>query len=426
MQPRGLDSSVRRRRVLYLVHRFPYPPDKGDRIRAFHVLRFLSQHADMSVATLADEPVSPAHLAELRRYCRRLEVVPLRRWGRWAKAACCFATGRTVTEGAFASSRLRAVIREWVRDVSFDAVLCSASSMSQFLRLPELQATRKVVDLVDVDSEKWLQYAAAGRGPKSWLYRIEGRRLRRLERGLVGSVDAITLVSQAEADLYRRVCGDGAVHAVGNGVDLEYFAPPANPPPPEPACVFVGAMDYRPNVEGVLWFAQHVWPQVHQRHPEAIFYVVGRRPTPAISRLADQPGIVVTGTVPDVRPYLARAAVVVAPLQIARGMQNKVLEAMAMGRPVVAATEALTGLKATPGEHLLESDTARHWTDTIVSLLSDGKRSRCLGAAARRFVEMHHNWSRSLADLSRILGLTEAPASIEPVPGLLSLCADAR
>ncbi len=402
-----------RPQVLYLVHRFPYPPDKGDRIRAFHIIRHLSQHCDLSVATLADEPLQDADVAHLRGYCRRLAVVPLRRLGRWSRALCSFAIGRTITEGAFASRGLCHVVRAWCGEDRFQAVMASASSMVPYLRLPELKGARKVVDLVDVDSEKWLQYAAGSRPPKRWLYRAEGQRLRRLERSLLGFADAVTLVSQAEADLYRRMCGQGPVHAVGNGVDLDYFAPAmptttmptttmptttmptttmptttkpttaTSPPPREPACVFVGAMDYRPNVEGVLWFARHVWPKVRQRHPQATFYIVGHRPTPAILRLADEPGIVVTGSVPDVRPYLARAAAVVAPLQIARGIQNKVLEAMAMGRLVVASPGAIAGLKVRPGEEVIQAASAAEWVDALAEALSDRDLQEQFGRRAQ-------------------------------------------
>jgi sugar transferase (PEP-CTERM/EpsH1 system associated) len=389
-----------------LVHRFPYPPDKGDRIRTFNIIRYLSQYCELSIATLADEPVQDAHIAELRRYCRKLAVVPIRFLGRWGRALCSFVAGQTITQGAFASPALRSVVRTWCRELRFDAVLASASSMVRYLRLQELRETRKVVDLIDVDSEKWFQYSASSRGPKRWLYHVEGHRLRRLERSLLGFANAVVLVSQAEADLYRRVCGDGPVYAVSNGVDLDYFTRPANLPPREPVCVFVGAMDYRPNVDGVLWFVGHVWPEVRQRHPDAIFYVVGRRPVPAISRLAARPGIVVTGTVSDVRPYLSRAAVVVAPLQLARGIQNKVLEAMAMRLPVVATREALTGLKVTPGDHVLQAITPRQWTDAITTLLTDSTRSRCVASAGRCFVERYASWSSSLAELPSILDLT--------------------
>ncbi len=391
--------------VLYLVHRFPYPPDKGDRIRAFNIIRYLSQHCELSVATLADEPVRDEHVGQLRRFCRRLAVVPLRRVGRWSSALYWLAAGRTITEGAFASRGLRRIVRTWCSESSFQAVLASASSMVSYLRLRELTSTRKVVDLVDVDSEKWLQYAADSRWPRRWLYRAEGERLRRLERSLLGFADAITLVSQAEADLYRRVCGSGRVHAVRNGVDLDYFAPPADPPPREPSCVFVGAMDYRPNVEGMLWFARHVWPQVRRRHPQATLYVVGHRPTPAILRLADEPGIVVTGSVPDVRPYLARAAAVVAPLQIARGIQNKVLEAMAVGRLVVASPGAITGLKVRPGEELIQATSAEEWVRALTEALSDYDLQNQFGWRARSYVQRYHDWSAALAPLNDLLAI---------------------
>ncbi|MGH7201025.1 MAG: TIGR03087 family PEP-CTERM/XrtA system glycosyltransferase, partial [Planctomycetaceae bacterium] len=224
------------RRVLYLVHRFPCPPDKGDRIRAFHIIRFLAERCDLHVAALADEPVSDEARRELSRRCARLHVSSVSRWGRWPRAALSAALGRTISEGAFASNELRSVIRQWAGERPFDGVIASASSMTPYLRLPELRGARTVVDLVDVDSEKWLQYAAESRGPRRRLYAWEGRRLRELEQRLLNWVDAVTLVSSEEARLYRDVCSlqtagrngpspprRGVVRAITNGVDLEYF-----------------------------------------------------------------------------------------------------------------------------------------------------------------------------------------------------------
>jgi sugar transferase (PEP-CTERM/EpsH1 system associated) len=360
----------------------------------------LNDHFDLHVATLAHEPVPVAHVAQLRRHCQRLEVVPVTRYQRWARAMVHVAVGRTATQGAFAARRLRLIIRNWATRQPFHAVLASSSGMVPYLRMPEFRASRKIVDLVDVDSEKWLQYADSSSAPKSWLYRLEGRRLRRLERELLGFADAITLVSEAEANLYRQVCGEGPVYAVTNGVDLDYFTPPANPPQPEQACVFVGAMDYRPNVDGVLWFTDHVWPAVRRTHPTAAFYIVGRDPVPTIRRLGSLPGVIVTGTVPDVRPYLTRAAVVVAPLRIARGVQNKVLEAMAMGRPVVASPEALNGLNAIVGEHVLAPTNAPSWIKALCRILATPDRHVGLGHSARRHVELRHNWQACMSPIA--------------------------
>jgi sugar transferase (PEP-CTERM/EpsH1 system associated) len=392
-----------RPRILSLVHRTPYPPDKGDRIRAYHLLRFLARHASVHLATLADEPVDAATHAALQECCERVEVIPVGRRTRWLWALASLARGRTVTEGAFSSPPLRALIRSWARETHYHACLTSASSLAPYLYLPELRDVPAVVDLVDCDSQKWLDYAAASRGPMAWLYRTEGRRLRRLEQELPARAGALTVVSDAEAEICRRFAPDSPIHVVRNGVDLAYFQPVECPR--ELACVFVGALDYRPNVDGACWFCDEVWPALHAKRPEAKLYLVGRRPAPAVRRLAGRPGVELVGQVPDVRPYLARAAVSVVPLRLARGVQNKVLEALAMARPTVASPPALAGLRAKPGTHLLSAVTPAEWVAAVLRLLDDDALARQLGAAGRRYTEEHHCWERCLEPFRSLLSL---------------------
>jgi sugar transferase (PEP-CTERM/EpsH1 system associated) len=390
--------------LLYLVHRFPYPPDKGDRIRTFHLLESLSRWAWIHLACLADEPPEDSSIAALRRHCRRIAVVRPRSSARWLRALGSLARGRTATEGAFGSPELRAVIRRWARGTRFHAGLASASSLVPYLRMDELRDIPAVIDLIDVDSQKWLDYAAASRGPRAWLYRTEGRRLRRLEHDLPDWARAVTLVSEAEVDLYRRFRAGGAVHAIPNGVDLDYFRP--DPRDDGRGCVFVGAFDYRPNVDGACWFCREAWPEVRRRHPPARLALVGRRPAPAVRRLARSAGVDLVGQVPDVRPHLAGAAVAVVPLHIARGVQNKVLEALAMGKAVVSSPQALVGLHVEPGIHLLAASTPGEWADAVSRLLDDRDLRRQLGSAGRCYVEEHHRWDRCLEPFGAILGLT--------------------
>jgi sugar transferase (PEP-CTERM/EpsH1 system associated) len=392
--------------VLYLVHRVPYPPDKGDRIRAFHLLKYLSQHSTLSLACLADEPVPDAVVTELRRYCRRLAIVPLPRVFRWVRALGSFAQGRTMTEGAFSSASLRRIVRTWARDDHFHVAVASASSMAPYLETPELRHVPAVVDIVDVDSQKWLDYATITRPPMSWLYQAEGRRLRKVEQRLPTWARAVTLVSEAEADIYREFCPQDRIHAVTNGVDLEYFRPA--PPADEPSCVFTGALNYRPNVEGVSWFCKEVWGEVLRQRPQAKFYLVGRQPAPTVRRLAGLPGVELIGQVPDVRPHVARAAIAVVPLQVARGIQNKVLEAMAMGKATVVSPQALAGLKAKPDADLVLARTPADWVACILRLMDDPALRQQLGLAGRRYVEEHHHWDRCLEPFGPLLGLLGA------------------
>lgn len=401
-----MEESQQRPNVLYLVHRVPYPPDKGDRIRAFHLLKYLSQYANIHLACLADEPVPAETLSALSRYCTQVAVVPVGKWPRRLRALQSLLAGRTATEGAFYAPSLQDTIRQWQARTRFDLVLASASSMVPYCRLPELRSVPAVIDLVDVDSQKWLDYAAASRGPSAWLYQTEGRRLRELERTLPSWARSVTLVSEAETSLYRGFASPGAIHAIGNGVDLDYFHPV--PPAEELSCVFVGALDYRPNVDGACWFCREVWPSVHQQHPQARMYLVGRQPAPAVRRLAELPGVELVGQVPDIRPYQTRAAVAVVPLHIARGVQNKVLEALAMGKAVVASPQALAGLRAEPGVHLLTASSPQEWLQAISRLFAAPALRQQLGAAGRRYVEDRHSWDRCLEPFRSFLNLSPA------------------
>lgn len=396
----------KRQNILYLVHRVPFPPDKGDRIRNFNLLRFLAQRCDVHLACLADEPVSDRTRTTLAEICACTAIVPVQRGRRWVAAAWSFARGATVTEGVFASLPLCNLVSGWARRVKFDAVVVSASSMVPYLQTPELRDVPAIIDLVDVDSQKWSDYAESSRGVKRWLYRTESRRLRRLERGLPGWSRAVTLVSEAEADILRRFCVPGTVRAVSNGVDLDYFRPSNDVAQPE-TCVFVGALDYHPNIEGACWFCHEVWPSIRARRPAARIALVGRRPAPAILRLAEIPGVDVVGQVPDVRPHVACATITVVPLRIARGVQNKVLEAMAMARPVVTSPQGLDGIAASDGVHLLTAATPAQWVETVTGLFNDAGRRVSLGAAAREFVEQHHEWNRCLTGFANLLGIAD-------------------
>jgi polysaccharide biosynthesis protein PslH len=308
------------------------------------------------------------------------------------------------------------LIREWTADTPFAASLASSSAMVPYLRRPELAGIPALVDLVDVDSQKWFDYAAASRGASSTLYRIEGRRLRKLEASLPSWARAVTLVSEAETELFRSFCPSSDVHTVPNGVDLEYFRQ-QSPALAEEGCVFVGALDYKPNIDAVTWFCKEIWPGVTAGHPKALLRLVGRQPVPEVLRLSEVPGVEVVGQVPDVRPHLSWAAVAVAPLRIARGVQNKVLEALAMRKPVVASPQALAGLRERLDLPALTASTPAEWAEHIGRLLGDEPLRRQLGAAGRRYVEANHSWDRCLEPLSDLLGLPSAGASA-PAPVL--------
>jgi sugar transferase (PEP-CTERM/EpsH1 system associated) len=390
------------RHLLYLTHRVPFPPDKGDRIRTYHTLRFLAARYHVHLACLADEPVPSGTIRELERLCDRLAIIPLESRRRWLRAGWSLATGGTASVGAFRSRKLVEVLQSWTGETTFDVALASASSMAPYLRLPALREVPAVVDLVDVDSQKWLDYAASARPPKKWLYQREGHALRAYERDIASWARAVLLVSDAETALFRRLVPGAPVHTVTNGVNLEYFQP-GNSPVREDSCVFVGALDYHPNVDAVCWFVHEVWPQVRQSRTHATFQIVGRRPTPEVHALARIPGVEVVGQVPDVRPFVGEAAVVVAPLRIARGLQNKVLEAFAMAKAVIASPAALAGLTPEAPSPALTAHSPVEWVTQLEVLFADPARRATLAAAGQAYAETHYDWDACLEALQTIL-----------------------
>jgi glycosyltransferase involved in cell wall biosynthesis len=256
-----------RPRILYITHRVPWPPDRGDRIRTWNVLKYLSSRADVDLACLADEPVSAATLQQLQQVTRRLAVIPHAGKRRYVKGLLSLLKGQTVTEGLFDCATLQHQIRSWDRDEVYDAVLASSSGIAPLLLPPYLhQPVARWVDLIDVDSQKWFDYSRAARFPLSGIYRLEGQRLRRLEQSLAEECNQLLVVSEAERDLFRSFCPHGRIAVVSNGVDADYFSSFDEHPPDDFSCVFVGVMNYKPNVEAVLWFAENVWPQIRERY----------------------------------------------------------------------------------------------------------------------------------------------------------------
>lgn len=400
--PAGSPAPATRPRVVYVTHRVPYPPDKGDRIRNYHLLRQLARVADVSLACLADEPVDPGTVDVLGELTTRQAIVPASRVRRWVRAGLSLAVGRSLSEGAFYEPALARVLDDWQRVQPAGAIVMSASSLVPYLRRTELRTVPAFVDLVDVDSQKWADFAAASRGPKAILYRLESSRLRKLETRLPARVRAVSLVSRAEADVFEVFAGPETATVATNGVDLTYFAPRADAE--EPVCAFVGALDYLPNIDAAVWFAREVWPGILARNPGAEFQLIGRKPVREVQALATLPGVRLVGQVPDVRPHVARAAVVVVPMRISRGLQNKVLEALAMGKATVVAPPALAALKAETGRELLTATTPSEWVEAVCLLLGDPGRRAAIGRAGRAYVERQHHWDRCLAPLTdRIL-----------------------
>jgi sugar transferase (PEP-CTERM/EpsH1 system associated) len=396
------------RDALVVAHRLPFPPDKGDKIRSFHLLEHLRARGwRVHLGCLVDDPADLAHVDALRRRWADVHAVPIAPRRRKALALRGLLDGRPLTFPYFADRGLARWVAATRARIAPALALATSSGVAPYLAAGAPGMLR-VVDLVDLDSEKWRLYAAAG-GPLRWLQAREARTLAAAEVAIARGMDATLLVSEAEAADLRARPGvpGGRVHVVANGVDLAAFDPALPFPHPTgaagPALVFTGAMDYRPNVDAVAWLAEAVWPRLAAARPELALWVVGARPDPRILALGRRPGIVVTGRVPDVRPWLAHGTLAVAPLRLARGLQNKVLEAMAMAKAVVASPAATAGLDAETRACLAVADGAGATAEAIATLLDDAAGRAALGERARRHALAAWSWPARLAALDALV-----------------------
>ena len=385
--------------LLLLVHRIPYPPNKGDKIRSYHLLKHLAQNYRVHLAAFVDDVDDWQHVPHVKTLCAETYFTRLDPRLARVRSLGALLANRSLSLDYYRDRGMQAWVDDAMQRQKISRILVFSSAMAQYAQA--YPAARRVVDFVDVDSDKWRQYAEQKSWPMNLLYRHEARQLLRYERKVALEFDAALFVSQAESDLFRQLAPEsaGRIDFFNNGVDTAYFSPDRaydNPyPSGQRTVVFTGAMDYWPNVDAVKWFAAEVLPGLRARCPDVVFIIVGARPAPAVLALGQLPGIVVTGTVPDVRPYFAHARVAVAPLRVARGIQNKVLEAMAMAKTVIVSTQALEGIHAQPGSELLLAADAQQFIATIATQLA--QPAQAIGLAARARVECSYSWSSNLA-----------------------------
>lgn len=394
------------RNLLLLVHRIPFPPDKGDKIRSFNLLRHLSKRYRVYLGGFVDNPGDWDYVREVEQYCSEVFFRPVGGWGSKLSAARAFIDRRSLSIAYFSDSTLRDWVDRLVDKVEIDVAVCFSSTMCQFL--PKRIDGRFFVlaDFVDLDSDKWRQYAAEAKWPISSVYSYEAGALEKWEIDVVQNVEAVSLVSSAEQRLLFDRAGRrlSNVHVVRNGVDFEFFDPGLAYDNPfgsgRPVALFTGAMDYFANVQGVKWFADLVWPHVRREVSGAEFWIVGSNPTRQVLALQSVEGVTVTGYVPDVRPYLKHATVAVAPLLLARGVQNKVLEALAMGCAVIATPQALQGLEPPLPESTISLSDPSEFAKAVVSSLKGGAVTDATGG--RGYVERKYDWEKNLSELDSI------------------------
>jgi len=397
------------RDLLFLSHRIPYPPNKGEKIRAFRFFERLAAEYRIHLGCFVDDPDDVRHESFLAQrvassYFKHTTPAAM-------KAASVFGllTGAPLSVAAFAHRDMKSWAADTIRRIRPAAAFVFSSAMAQYVVPAKTTDLRIVMDFVDVDSDKFRQYAGTAPWPLSAVYRREARTLLNHDRKVAEISDASIFVSEAEAEIFRKLAPESAhkTFAVSNGIDADFFAPRPDYlspyAPGDRVLAFTGTMDYRPNVDAVVWFVGEILPLIRTRVPDVRFAIVGAKPAREVQALAGTPGVMVTGRVDDVRPFIAHAAAVVAPLRLARGIQNKVLEGMAMGKAVITTPQGLEGIDADDGVNIIVRESKNAFADAAIECLSGGNACNQLGAAARQIAVERYSWTPQLDRLSKIL-----------------------
>jgi len=395
-------------KLLYLVHRIPFPPNKGDKIRSYHLLKYLSERYEVHLGAFVDDPADFEYVGELEKLSQSHFFCPLDPGKAKVRSLQGFFRRQALSLPYYRDGRMQRWVDEVLHSHDIHTVICFSSVMSQYVLGKQYDGLTRIADFVDIDSDKWRQYSERKSFPMNHVYRREARRLLDFERRVARCFDRCLFVSGKEADLFRQYAPESSARIgyFNNGVDFSYFSPDhveSNPYTGDGKhIVFTGAMDYWANIDAVSWFARDIFPRLRETLAGLEFYIVGINPTEQVRALEKLPGIRVTGAVPDVRPYLAHAELVVAPLRIARGVQNKVLEAMSMGRPVVLTSSAMEGIEPTELLSRRVADSPAQFAEHCLQVLQSGDQAET-GRQARAFVEDVYAWEKSLSCMDTLL-----------------------
>ncbi len=387
-------------KILYVCHRFPYPPKRGGKIRPFNMIRHLARNHEVTVASLVRSEAEAREGAGIAAHCARFVMARVHDPVQSLRMVARLPTPVPSSMGFFHSRELRERIRRLLREERFDLVFVHCSSVAPYVA--QVRGIPKILDFGDMDSQKWLEYARYKPFPLSAGYWCEGRKMLRAERRLARMFDLCTATTRAEWETLESYATGVASAWFPNGVDSEFFAPDGDGYDPD-TLSFVGRMDYYPNQECMFDFCANTLPLIRAQRPGVKLVIVGADPSPAVRKLAEIPGVTVTGSVPDVRGYVRRSAAMVAPLNIARGTQNKILEAMAMGVPVVTSRVAAGGVDAIAGEHLLVGSNPQEYAQATLALLRDPAQRARLAQAGRARMLSHHAWPASMQKLDGII-----------------------
>lgn len=388
-------------RVLFLTHRLPYAPNRGDRVRALHLLKAMAAaHAEVDLLSLVHDDEEASHAGDLREIVATTTIARVPRLLNHLRGAALLATSRPLTHVLLDSPEVVPAIHGLIRQNPPDLVFAFCSGMMRFAMMPPLAKVPCVLDMVDADSAKWDDLARVKPVPARWIYAREARCLGAFEARAMRHARATLVVNSRERDILRRHSADARVDVLENGVDLRAFTP-TGPPSPNPVVVFCGVMNYAPNETGAIWLAREVWPLVRAARPDARLMIVGALPTASVIALGKDEGVTVTGAVDDVKPYLWDAAVAAAPLWTARGIQNKVLEAVAAGLPCVVVPPVAEGLPPEVTPACPVASDAASFAKTLLELLSMTPAERRGRAGLAKLENLA--WERRLQALPELL-----------------------
>lgn len=392
------------KKIIYLAHRLPFPPNKGDKIRSYHILKYLRSKYEVYLGTFVDDPDDEKYIPDIK---KTYQHVCIDRPKLSTAITRSLLARQSISEALYYSKRLESWIAELIQTETIDAMICFSSAMGQYALKFKDRIKTHIVDYVDVDSEKWRAYSINRLFPLNLVYLREAKKLLSLEMKIAKSVHASLFVTEEERRLFETLTHlPERTHAIYNGVDIDYFNPALHFENPyhddNLNIVFTGRMDYWPNVEAVQWFCSNVFKAIQNTLPNIKFYIVGAKPTKAVKNLSSISNVIVTGQVSDIRPYLKYATVSVAPLQIARGVQNKVLEAMAMCTPMVVSEPALTGIQCQPNLPVMVAQSEGEWIHALKQMFSHLPSNESRSNLRKNILDQY-SWDQTLKPLTTLL-----------------------
>lgn len=388
-------------KILFVSHRFPFPPKRGGKIRPYNVIRHLHESGhEVTVGSLVRSAEEAAEGEGLAPYCKEYMMGRVHDSVAWARMFRRLPTSSPSSMGYFYSRELKQKVSEKLRTERFDLIFVHCSSVAQYVE--DTKNIPMIIDFGDMDSQKWLSYGTMKPFPLSMGYYVEGLKMQLAEVAIAKKFDVCTVTTKAERATLQGLALGCKTDWYPNGVDAERFAPTDEPYDRDLIC-FVGRMDYYPNQDAMFDFTEHTLPLIQQRRPSTKLVIVGADPSPQVRALAKKPGVEVTGSVPEVQPFVRKAAFTVAPLNIARGTQNKILESLAMGVPVISSPLAAAGVDCEPDEHILVADRPQQWADACIRLLDSPEERAKLADAGRQRMLSNHSWSSSMKRVDAII-----------------------